>query len=99
MENNQQNEPKDQQNEIEQETIKTVTAHFQNQLDEEKKKHKEEITKLKQELENEKQRHIQDIRDILTAGKIQIPQDDKPANEEETVLNNLRERFNLKGDK
>lgn len=79
------------------ETIETVTKHYQQQLEEEKKKHQEEIQKLKTELENEKKRHIQDIRDILTAGKIQIPENEnKTISEEEALTEKLRSKFNLK---
>lgn len=81
-------------------TIATVKEHFQKQLEEEKKKHAEEIEKLNKQLEEEKKRHIQDIRDILTAGQISIPQgNERNQTEEELILNNMRSHFNLKGVK
>lgn len=77
-------------------TIAEVTAHFQKQLNEEKKKYKEEIARLSKQIEEEKQRHIQDIRDILTAGKIQIPTDGtRTQTEEDKLLNEMRAKFNI----
>lgn len=82
----------EQQNE---ETIRTVTEHFQKQLEDEKKKHAEEVVKLEAKLKAEQERHIKDIRDILTAGKISIPQEEHELAEEEQIINRLRAKFNL----
>lgn len=90
-------QPKPTPNNEELTTVKAVTEHFQKQLDEEKKKHAEEIAKLEKEIKDEKERHIKDIQDILTAGKISIPQDDTHnPTEEEELLKNMRKSFNLK---
>lgn len=87
-------EKKDEQKE----TIATVKAHFQKQFDEEKKKHNEEIERLKKQLEDEKARHIQNIKDILSTGSVQIPQDEERSQtEEEIILKNMRSKYNLKG--
>lgn len=78
------------------ETIATVKAHFQKQLDEEKKKHEEEINKLNKQLEEEKARHIQNIKDILSSGKVSIPNEETHApSEEEEILKTMRAKYHL----
>lgn len=94
----QNDEKKQEQTPQEQETIATVKAHFQKELEEEKKKHNEEVEKLKKQLEEEKSRHIQNIKDILSSGSVRIPQEEeRTQTEEETILKNMRSKFNLKG--
>lgn len=79
------------------ETIELVKQEFKKQLEEEKRKHAEEIAKLNKKIEEEHARHIQDIKDILSTGHVSIPQDEQHApTEEEEILNKMRAIYNLK---